>query len=47
MESKCIFIVGLILTILMAGTVSATDTVSENFISDADDAPLEITGNDV
>ena len=47
MESKYIFIVSLILAILMVGAVSATDTVSEDIISDVDDVPLEITDNDV
>lgn len=47
MESKYIFIVSLILAIFMVGAVSATDTVSEDIISDVDDAPLEITYNDV
>ena len=37
----------LILTILMVGAVSATDTISEDIVSDADDIPLESTDNDV
>ena len=40
-------VMGLILAILMVGAVSATDTISEDIISDADDTPLEITENDV
>ena len=35
------------LAILMVGAVSATDTISEDIVSDADDTPLEITDNDV
>ena len=31
----------------MVGAVSATDTISEDIISDSDDTPLEITDNDV
>ena len=40
-------VMGLILAILMVGAVSATDTISEDIISDADEVPLEITENDV
>ena len=47
MKFKYMFIAGLILAILMVGAVSATDTISEDIISDADDTPLEITDNDV
>lgn len=47
MESKYIFIVCFILAIFMVGAVSATDTVSEDIISDVEDTPLEITDNDV
>ena len=47
MEFKCIFIVDLILAILMVGAVSATDTVSEDIISDGDETHLEITDNNV
>ena len=35
------------LAILMVGAVSATDTISEDIVSDANDTPLEITDNDV
>ena len=47
MKFKCMFIMGLILAILMVGAVSATDTLSEDILSDADDTSLEITGNEV
>ena len=47
MKFKYMLVMGLILAILMVGAVSATDTISEDIISDADDTPLEITENDV
>ena len=47
MKFKYMFIASLILAILMVGAVSATDTISEDNISDADDDTLEITENDV
>ena len=47
MKFKYLFIMSLILTILMVGAVSATDTISEDIVSDADDIPLESTDNDV
>ena len=40
-------IVGLALAILMAGAVSATDQISEDIISDVDDATLRIEETDV
>lgn len=46
MKSKYIVVMGLILAIIMVGAVSATDTVSEDIVSD-DDIPLEIKGADV
>ena len=47
MKFKYVLIASLILAILMVGAVSATDTISEDIISDSDDTPLEITDNDV
>ena len=47
MKFKYVLIASLILAILMVGAVSATDTISEDNISDADDDTLEITENDV
>ena len=47
MKFKYILIASLMLAILMVGAVSATDTISEDIVSDADDTPLEITDNDV
>ena len=40
-------IASLMLAVLMVGAVSATDTISEDIVSDVDDDHLEITGNDV
>ena len=47
MKFKYVLIASLMLAILMVGAVSATDTISEDIVSDADDTPLEITDNDV
>ena len=47
MKFKYVFIVGLILAILMIGVVNATDTISEDVVSNEDDTPLEITDNNV
>ena len=47
MKFKYVLIASLMLAILVVGAVSATDTISEDIISDADDTPLEITDNDV
>ena len=47
MKFKYMFIASLILAILMVGAVSATDTISEDNISDADDDTLEITDNNI
>ena len=47
MKVRYMIIVSLILAILMVGTVSATDRLSEDIISDADDATLQIEENDV
>ena len=47
MKFRYMFVMGLILAILMVGAVSATDTISEDVVSDADDAPLEIADNEV
>jgi hypothetical protein len=43
MKFKYVLIASLILAILIVGAVSATDTISEDNISDTDDTPLEIT----
>ena len=47
MKFKYVFIVCLILAILMIGAVNATDTISEDVVSNEDDTPLEITDNNV
>ena len=47
MKFKYVLIASLMLAILVVGAVSATDTISEDIISDSDDTPLEITDNDV
>ncbi|WP_296800937.1 C1 family peptidase [uncultured Methanobrevibacter sp.] len=47
MKFKCMLIASLMLAVLMVGAVSATDTISEDIVSDVDDDHLEITGNDV
>ena len=46
MGFKKAILVLLLLIILTMGAASATDTISEDIISDADDTPLEITDND-
>ena len=47
MKFKYMVMAGLILAIFMIGAVSATDTISEDIVSDEDDIPLEITDNEV
>ena len=47
MKFKCMLIASLMLAVLMVGAVSATDTISEDIVSDVDDDHLEITDNDV
>ncbi|WP_405290190.1 C1 family peptidase [Methanobrevibacter sp.] len=47
MKFKIMFIMGLILAIIMVGAVSATDTISEDIVSDEGDTSLEITDNEV
>lgn len=47
MKVRYMIIVSLILAILMVGAVSATDQLSEDIISDEDDATLQIEENDI
>ena len=47
MKFTIMFIMGLIIAIIMVGAVSATDTISEDIVSDEGDTSLEITDNEV